>query len=191
MEKSLDELFKVEQEKLKHFNDYKKDIRWALESWQLKTFFPSSLRYSFVVLLHIHVEQNLHKICELISQINKLPIKEKDLKGDIIERFVKYFDKFLSIKITEFTKWPKVIELSKIRNCIVHTGGEIDKSKDLKYLEDLIRKTDLLDSSSQKTLRRIIIKRDYCMILTAGMRDFFYDILKFLNFPISNDVNKN
>ncbi len=169
MEELLNELYKIEKEKLK-------DIDYLL----LNSFFPNSFRYSFIVLLFIHFEQLLQELCDLLAQINNLP---KVSKVGVLKSCGKFLETFLGIKRDVLSKWSRVIELCKLRNCIVHTRGIIDKSRECKYLEELTSKTNFLTLSNYGNMRRIIINKNYCMLLTADIRDFFYEIFKLIDFP--------
>src|SRR4030042_4113383 len=55
--------------------------------------FPSKIRYSFLVLLHISFETRIRNKCNKITKRNNFEIKEKDFKGSIMDRVKIFSDK--------------------------------------------------------------------------------------------------
>jgi len=61
------------------FSEWQAEIQFFEERYDRD--FPSKIRYSFVVLLHIELENRLRSACDEISRRNNIVIREKDLKG--------------------------------------------------------------------------------------------------------------
>lgn len=114
------------------------DYYTALDEVQLnyQYSFPQSLRYSFIVLLFIVVEKQLTEFCRYIERKHKLPIRSNELKGGFIERAKIYSHKLAGIS-KDGVNWKNVEDLSVIRNCIVHTMGDVKDSRDKARIQQI------------------------------------------------------
>jgi hypothetical protein len=161
------------------FSGYTLRLRQAMEEWKHNHLFPNALHYSFIMLLFLTVEDRLKKICDLLQQIKNLPLRSKDLRGDSIEQGMIFLDKLAGISRNDIKHWPKITDLLKIRNCIVHTSGRIEFSRDKAYLKELIQKNPkhlrLSDDSSPED-KVIIVEHSYCMLSTSVAREFFEEV---------------
>ncbi len=145
--------------------------------WDYEYYFPRSLRYSFIVLLFLVVEKQLTQLCKVVQEKHNLPIKANDLRGDIIERSKTYIHKVARVSM-DGVDWTKVSDLSIVRNCIVHTMGEITESKDNAHLQKMasaniglsIGDDEFFDSG------RLQISKGYCSKVVREMQAFFDQI---------------
>ncbi len=143
--------------------------------------FPNTLHYSYIVLLFITIEDCLNKTCDLLHQANKLPLRAKDLRGDAIGQCMRFLDKLAGIPRDDLLYWPQISDLSQIRNCIVHTSGHIELSRDKKHLLELVQKQpDALKLSEHENHedRVLVVEHSYCMHSTENARNFFKEILE-------------
>ncbi len=142
--------------------------------WNYEYYFPRSLRYSFVVLLYLVVEKQLTQLCKIIQEGHNLPIKANDLRGDIIERSKTYIHKVAGVPKND-VDWTKVGDLSVVRNCIVHTMGEIVESKDKAYLQKMVSANIGLSTGNDEFFdsNRLQISRKYCSKAIREMQVFF------------------
>ena len=99
--------------------------------------FPRSQRYSFIVLLYLNLENLLTRFSDGIKKRDGLQIRANDLKGDIIARSRMYLHKIAKIPDLSQNAWENIEDLSKVRNCIVHTLGEVALSSDQKRIRDI------------------------------------------------------
>jgi len=99
--------------------------------------FPRSHRFSFIVLLFLNLEDILTRFCEYIKKRDKHEIRVTDLRGDIVGRSRLYLHKFAKLPEISQQLWGSIEDISKVRNCIVHTLGQVDLSNDRKRLQDL------------------------------------------------------
>jgi predicted secreted protein len=161
-------------------------FRQAMESWKHEHLFPNALHYSFIVLLFITIEDRLKRACDLIHRANNLPLRAKDLRGDSIEQGMIFLEKLASVLRSELSFWPKVSDLVKVRNCIVHTNGHIELSRDKAYLKELIKKNPehlkVSDHPAPED-QLLIIEHSYCMLSTRDAREFFDEICEKAGIP--------
>jgi hypothetical protein len=152
--------------------------------YQHEHLFPLSLRYSFVVLLHLIVEDRLRQACDLIQKIRALPIRAKDLRGDTLEQCMVFLDRLVRIPRQSISTWPRISDLSKIQNCIVHSSGRVEESRDKDYLKILVQQENsLIDLSNneQSTERQLVISPEYCVIATLVAGRFFEEVFEAAN----------
>ena len=150
------ELRKIEIQKLFSYfpNDERLQLlRWSLESPKLDIFFPIFLNYSFITLVFSTIENHMMKICDLLSEIKHIPIKSKDLRGSGFERHIKFLERFSGFSRKNIDIWPQISNLEKIRNCIVHAFGFIDRSNDAKAIREMIKNKTYLSKEDRKNLK--------------------------------------
>jgi hypothetical protein len=144
--------------------------------------FPSIIRYSFVVQLHILLETRLKAICDEISKRKGLGLKESDFKGSPIERVCVFLEKVMKLPVKEHSTWEWLKNLQKVRDCIVHSNGNIELSRDKKYLIDLCRNKRIGLSVESGTL---MIDRDYCDESLKMINSFFQELFETAGFGSS------
>ena len=85
------------------FAEWQSEIQFFEERYERD--FPSKIRYSFLVLLYIVVETHLRAACDEVAKRRNLEIREKDLKGDAIERAKVFLDRAAKTPITGQKAW--------------------------------------------------------------------------------------
>jgi hypothetical protein len=109
-------------------------------SYVYELMFPRSLRYSFIVLLYLNLNYILTKYCDSIKTKNNIPNQLKRLRGGPIAKANKYIHEIAAVPYIHKNIWDNIEDLSKIRNCIVHTSGIVKQSKDKTRLIYLSKK---------------------------------------------------
>jgi len=99
-----------------------------------------SLRYSFLMLLHIVFETQLRVLCNDIKSQRGLPIAMKDLRGSAIDQALAFLTKLADLSVQNLPEWEQLRTLQKIRDCIVHCHGHVDDSRDRNFLRELAGK---------------------------------------------------
>ncbi len=147
------------------------DLRWAYDYY-----FPRSLRYSFVVLLFLVVEKQLTEFCKTMHVRHNLPIKVNDLKGDFIERAKTYIHKLAGI--SPVTGWAKIEDLSVVRNCIVHTMGDVESSRDKVRIINMVSAQVGLSMGNKEfgDQNSLQISADFCSNAVKNVRAFFDEL---------------
>ena len=98
--------------------------------------FPT-FRYSCVIMLYSVIE---HELKRFVNSMEKDRGKPKLSIDDInassfLHRIAKFAEVFFHCDITQVPEYGSLHDLRKIRNCIVHSRGEVDASRrDGKYL---------------------------------------------------------
>lgn len=92
--------------------------------------FANYLRYSYITLLFLVLEYQLHEICRAIQEVKNIPTPVRKPYKNILKGYRKYLKDKAGIAV----KWDRVFDLNKIRNCIVHASGNIYLSKDKTHL---------------------------------------------------------
>jgi hypothetical protein len=94
---------------------------------------------SCVVMLYSTVERELRRLIEnLEKKHGPQRIKLDDLRGgSYLAQVKKYTDVFYGLRLAECPQYEALIDLQKIRDCIVHCLGEVRFSRDKEYLVKL------------------------------------------------------
>jgi hypothetical protein len=139
-------------------------------------FFPTTLRQSYLIKIHIHIEVKLSEICDYLKEKNKLSVSLSHFSGSLIEKTRRYLLSYASFSLPS-VDWTVVEELTKLRDCIVHCNGNILKSRDQQYIRNLVstRSSDHLYLSLRKSSdgEWLILKEEYNQLLTKWVQDFF------------------
>lgn len=142
-------------------------------AFNFRAMFPRSLRYSYIVLLFLIVESQLSLFCDILKERSSIPIRANDLKGDIITRSKTFLAQLAKLSI-EKPLWDKLEDLSKVRNCIVHTNGQVELSTDKKHLRVMASKGHGLSIGFGYIDDEIlIIEPIYCTEATNDVKMFF------------------
>lgn len=141
--------------------------------WNYEYYFPRSLRYSFIVLLFLVTEKQLSEFCRTLQKKHNLPIKPNELRGDSIERSKTYIHRLAGI--SSVVDWKRVEDLSVVRNCIVHTMGDINESRDRKRIHNLVSSDVGLSMGNNEFADKdtLQISAEYCSKAVRDMRTFF------------------
>jgi hypothetical protein len=149
--------------------------------WTYGYFFPRSLRYSFIVLLFLVLENQLGLLCDEIKKRRNLNLQVTDFSGSALKRAKSYLEKVVGITGVD---WENVEDLSKIRNCIVHTLGNVLLSRDTERLQ-LLAKQNIgisISSSEDPDIGVILITSEYCAQSVTSVRKFFDTIFDLAGF---------
>lgn len=141
-----------------------------------------SLYYSFVILLYGIVEDSLVRTCDLISEIKSLPMHAKDLKGDTISQSTFFLSRLAKVSIDSLQYLPAVRDLAKIRNCIVHASGFIERvnEKDRNRINVLVKQSSGSISVKRDTLadqQKLVLSFEYCRSSLQMAASFFAELL--------------
>ena len=85
-------------------------------------------RRSFIISFHSYIELWLEGLCRKVQKSNgTTKLLLKDLKGDSMERVNRYLEIVLGVKISDSPDWDYLGDLKRIRNCLVHADGIIER----------------------------------------------------------------
>lgn len=134
---------------------------------------PSMLRYSFIVLLFILFEDRAKSLClEIKKRNSSILIDLGELKGGAVERVKLFLTKVIVIFSTDSVHWKKLEILQKVRDCIVHTNGFFNDSRDREFLDQLIRKNIGINCLNQ----RLEIEKRFCQSILEDTISFFNNV---------------
>ena len=100
--------------------------------------FTNFFRYSFIVLLVIVFEDWLHRLCLGVEDI-KHPVDAVPATGEDTVRKHRNYLRNAGVPVDN-SLWDDVFDLVKIRHCIVHASGNIERSKYQQRLRDVAQK---------------------------------------------------
>jgi hypothetical protein len=128
---------------------------WSEEHIKFHEVFPTLFRQSTFISLYSFLETRLQSLCNNPQRTYSYKIKISDLSGEnYIEKSKKYLKLVVGLNLDDLnTHWTNITNYQKIRNCFVHTNGNImvDKTQPLnkqKFYEAVKKNTDLSINSS-------------------------------------------
>lgn len=138
-----DEIKKIEKESEEkyHISDYYEEELITIDRVYLETF-----RYSAIVSIYSILESSMNALCNHLMKSKELSLELKEIRGEGIERAKLYLEKVCHVKLpAKSNSWSKIQNLNKIRNCIVHAEGDVDRTRNPRKLKNIIKNTDGLD----------------------------------------------
>lgn len=144
--------------------------------------FANFLRYSYVVLLFLILENELRELCEIVGKRRgeAPPVPRK-----AIVKHYKQFLKDVGVSV-EQQVWESIHNLNKIRNCIVHRSGNVAGTKYEGHLRGLADRDPSLSISGHDydgediplylECDMLILTPEYCRHATADVRKLFQDL---------------
>src|SRR3972149_8784208 len=88
---------------------------------------PRHLRGSFIVALWAVFEGAVISITKHIQQVERLKLSLKDVRGDFLDRAMKYFDYIVEFAlIVDPSDWEKLRNIEMIRHIIAHSNSRLN-----------------------------------------------------------------
>lgn len=129
------------------------------EYFRIEDVFLKQFRYSIIVTIYSLLESSLNYLCQYLFRLNRFGLKLEEVRRDGIERAKLYLSKVCLIDFTEESKeWQEMQKLNRIRNCVVHAEGIVNKVKSPKKLINVINNTGGLEIEKKRYLK---IESDY------------------------------
>jgi hypothetical protein len=153
---------------------------------------PNFLRYSYIVLLFLVIENKLGEICRAIYEVRENIASPPQPTHEIVKKYKDYIEK--DAKITNL-KWEPIHDLNKVRNCIVHASGKVTGSKHETRLRQLAKKKDGLFISSynhdfQGQVQPLyfeddilVLESEYCKRVVKTVQIFFEELCDKIPLP--------
>ncbi|MHB1082723.1 MAG: hypothetical protein ACYC67_25240 [Prosthecobacter sp.] len=142
-----------------------------------------TMRYSFVVFTHIVFETRFVAFCKDLHEERKLPMTLKEFKKvnkpeGTIKDAKNYLKEHARLDFGTVPEWCQLMNMQKIRDCIVHTNGVVDEMRDDK-------KADLLNLIYQKEgialaedNGRLALSAVFCQQQVGFIDGFFRTVFK-------------
>jgi hypothetical protein len=126
------ETFEMEvKKKVADHPDREEDI-WEDYSWDLheyQSIFPGMHRKSLLITMLNLMEHDFNELCKIITISTDQKLKLKDINGRGVNRALDYLKKVVEFDLNKVReKWPDLQEIIKLRNKIVHSGGQLDEN---------------------------------------------------------------
>lgn len=88
--------------------------------------FPPILHSSIITSTVSLVELELRGYCEAMRTSLGLVLRMNELSGSLLERFWRYCTKVAGLSLDpDALRWSDLVSLFELRNCLVHTGGDL------------------------------------------------------------------
>ncbi|MCY8718430.1 hypothetical protein [Bacillus sp. S10C12M] len=163
-----DELFKNYNMEADDFLDWHYD-----EISQYRDHFPSIMRNSLFISIYSFLED---KIIDLCNQTDETGIELDDLRGDGIKRASLFIKKVKKENFPDDTKeWHFIQNANKIRNCLVHCGGDIDKAKKPNKVRNAVNE---LKNVTEGIHNNILLNENFCTEFIDVVEKFLCDLYR-------------
>lgn len=144
----------LSEDDLREVEDFFSDDYYIIEEINVGLY-----RKSTLVSLYSFLENSMNGLCRHLGSRHTYPVSLNDLRGEGIVRAKDYLEKLAKVDFAALNgEWSHLMTLNKIRNCIVHSEGDIKASKSPDNLETIINITPGL---SLRNERKIKIEREY------------------------------
>lgn len=100
---------------------------------------PNIFNKSALVSLYSSLEHNLNDFCNICQKMKGTNISVSDFNGDGIHKAKKYLTKLMGIDFGQSQEWQFITEFNKVRNCIVHANGDINKMTSTDKLQAIVK----------------------------------------------------
>ncbi len=134
-----EEIKKIEKksEEEFHISDYYEGELITIDRVYLETF-----RYSAIVSIYSILESSLNALCKQLKKTNNLSLDLGEIHGEGIERARLYLQKVCHVKFPARTdSWSNIQKLNKIRNCIVHAEGDVERTLSSTKVKNIVKNT--------------------------------------------------
>jgi len=157
-------------------------------------FFTNLFRYSCVVLVTLILEDHLNKLSWALYKMKEHSKLPPNPRGDIIATYKGYLDNF-SLSYDN-SLWAFVDDLRCIRNCIVHSSGDVSRRspKQQSELEKIAKKNIGVHIGGRSTQYQltplyldddvIIIEPRYCETTILNVTNLFEALCKAADLPL-------
>ena len=131
-----------------------------------------TMRYSFIVLLHIFTETRLRSFCLDIQSERHVPVGVAELKGSAIDQTRTFLTKLAGVGVQDFPEkqWENLRTLQKVRDCVVHAYGRVKDSRDETFLRQLASNASGVSIDQQGRLQ---VDKGFCERQVANLHSLF------------------
>ncbi|WP_162816456.1 hypothetical protein [Halomonas sp. BN3-1] len=127
-------------------------------------------RRSTLVSVYSFLENSLNTLCGHLYKRHGYPVEVGDLHGEGIVRAKSYLEKLAGIDFSLLNgEWSTISSFNKIRNCIVHSEGNIKAARSTTQLKSIVTNSPGL---SLKDERYIKIDREYIDAIITTVEKF-------------------
>ena len=121
------------------FDDHPEATPELQEEGLIADIFPGIARESFIVSLLITLENEFKCFCNLLREIEDIPLKWTELRGSALDRFKIYCNKVAGLNVPDAEPIVSQVRgLIEVRNCIVHSNSSIENYGKAKTIEQFM-----------------------------------------------------
>ncbi|MBO2675934.1 hypothetical protein I6M53_14935 [Shewanella algae] len=144
----------LSNDEIREVEDYFSDDYYLIEEIHIGLY-----RKSTLVSVYSFLENSMNSLCLHLQRSHSYPVELNDLRGEGIVRAKIYLEKLAGIDFTLINgEWSELIAFNKLRNCIVHSEGNIKASKNSTQLENIINQKSSLSLRHERHLK---VEREY------------------------------
>lgn len=114
-----------------HLNEDEEYAEWSIKMQEHEAtydmLFTNFFRYSFLVLTYVVLEDHLHRLCLALQDVKKLDEPAPYPSADILKTYKAYVQRAGVTATPEL--WESMEDLQSVRNCIVHSSGDVVRSR--------------------------------------------------------------
>ncbi|MBL7119125.1 MAG: hypothetical protein ISS53_00400 [Dehalococcoidia bacterium] len=146
--------------------------------------FTNWFRYSFVVLLCLFVEDKLRELCEVVVDVKGYPGLSTPPRGDVVRTYMRHLNR-AGMPASD-SLWESIRDLYRVRNCIVHTSGNVTRSRDEHILRNIAERglgitiSDFRYRGTPDPLyledNMLVIEPMYCNRAVSDVRQLFEEL---------------
>lgn len=176
------ELYAIEsQPQPKDWEAYQETIQLELDThrYEFEQTLPRILMYSLVSSLHTVVEYRLKGLCDQLKRRKELPVSISKFQGSIIEKASNFLKAF-HLPTFQDDETQRLREFILVRNCIVHSTGFIEGSRDEKSLREMVNSN--ANGLSLDWEKRIVIPKTYFLQSLGEFSAMFQRLFVVLEF---------
>jgi hypothetical protein len=179
---------------------YDKDFFEFMENENYEKYYRPLINNIFVILCISTFEKSIDQVCSFIQKRKSLPIKRKDLQGNLFRTSQKYLSVLGKIKNFDSKLWELADWIYSLRNVLTHKGREITKSEvnsnnaicrllekkvgiGIQYFFDPfepppveLKKTSPKECEEIKDKGKIIINREFCNFCVETFTKLFKNL---------------
>ena len=150
LEDQIERLTNAERQRIRR-TSYADEAEWQIardeHRWLFEMVLPRTLRYSCIVSLFTTLETAMNSLCQELRSRKGLRLSVRELKAEPFEKTLIYIKKVAGIDIPDHPFTVTLQSLNKVRNCIVHTGGNVEEHSDPKGIKQHVGKLEGLSVS--------------------------------------------
>ena len=146
--------------------------------------FPALCYRSTFVTTYSFFESELFHVCDYLQSKRSLTLSVRDIAGKGIDQARTYFAKVIGVQFPTGTQeWQTIRKLQRVRNAIVHLGGQLAIPRDGTDRHAEIRKcVNGLPGAKVDNTSQIVLSQEFCQYAIETVRGF----LKKLNEAVPN-----
>ena len=142
---------KYEKESNVEYDDQKIDYICELIT-EIEVGYRRNLRMSTVMLAYSFLENSMELICREHEKNTNSSKSVSDMDGKGICRSKNYLKEIAGYDFGKIGEWSRACDLSKVRNCLVHSEGNLDRYKYRDKLSNIVAITKGLEIEEEHLL---------------------------------------